>query len=54
MFVLTSWMGMYYLLSNLISLAALTVARYFLADNWIWGKPKVEKDSDKDSIQPLI
>jgi dolichol-phosphate mannosyltransferase len=49
MFVLTSWLGVYYLLSNLISLAALTVVRYFLADNWIWGKSKV----DKDSVQPL-
>lgn len=49
MFGLTTWLGLHYLLSNLVSLAALTVARYLLADNWIWGKPKVVKDT----IRPL-
>ncbi|HMD88553.1 MAG TPA: glycosyltransferase family 2 protein [Anaerolineaceae bacterium] len=43
-YVLTSVLGMYYLLSNLISLAILTVLRYLLADGFIWGKPKT-KDS---------
>ena len=38
LFVLTSVLGMHYLLSNFISLAALTVARYVLADSWIWAK----------------
>lgn len=36
-FVLTSTLGMNYLLSNLISLAILMVLRYGAADRWIWG-----------------
>ncbi len=39
-YVLTAVFGMYYLLSNLISLAALTILRFVLADNMIWGSPK--------------
>ncbi len=39
-YVLTAVFGMYYLVSNLISLAALTILRFVLADNMIWGSPK--------------
>jgi dolichol-phosphate mannosyltransferase len=42
-YVLTTVLGMYYLLSNFISLAILTVLRYFLADGFIWGKPKTKE-----------
>jgi dolichol-phosphate mannosyltransferase len=38
LFVLTTGLGVHYLLSNLISLASLTIGRYALADLWIWGK----------------
>jgi len=31
-------LGVHYLLSNLISLFALTLLRYAVADQWIWGK----------------
>ena len=48
-YVLTSVLGMYYLLSNFISLAILTVLRYLLADGFIWGKPKT-----KDAQIPVI
>jgi dolichol-phosphate mannosyltransferase len=34
---LTSVFGLHYLLANLISLCSLTVARFALADRWIWG-----------------
>ena len=34
---LTSVFGMHYVLANLISLCSLTVARFALADRWIWG-----------------
>jgi len=35
---LTDLAGLHYLISNFISLAVVFVARYFLADQWIWGK----------------
>ena len=44
-YVLTSIFGMYYLMSNLLSLAALTVLRFALADNIIWGRPKAKAES---------
>jgi dolichol-phosphate mannosyltransferase len=37
LYLLTSLIGIHYLISNLISLAALTVVRYAVADNLIWG-----------------
>ena len=36
--LLTSWMGIHYLLSNILSLVALTLVRYALADALIWAK----------------
>jgi dolichol-phosphate mannosyltransferase len=40
LFVLTSALGVHYLVSNLISLLSLTLARYALADVWIWARAK--------------
>jgi putative flippase GtrA len=37
LFVLTEWTGLHYLLSNFIALAASTVARFAIADTWIWS-----------------
>jgi dolichol-phosphate mannosyltransferase len=37
LFVLTSMLGVNYLVSNFISLAAMTLLRYLVADLWIWG-----------------
>ena len=34
---LTSGLGVHYLVSNILSLVALTVVRFMLADAWIWG-----------------
>jgi putative flippase GtrA len=34
---LTSFVGLNYLLSNLISLGVLTIARFAIADTWIWA-----------------
>ena len=34
--LLTSVLGMHYVISNLVTLGALTVARYLFADTWIW------------------
>ena len=39
-FILTSVLSIHYLISNLVSLAALTVLRYLFADKWIWGQTK--------------
>lgn len=41
-YVLTSIFSTHYLVSNLLSLAALTVLRFALADNLIWGRAKVK------------
>ena len=38
LFVLTSVLGMHYLVSNIVSLVALTVIRFGVADAWIWAK----------------
>jgi dolichol-phosphate mannosyltransferase len=37
LFVLTEWAGLHYLLSNFIALAASTLARFAIADTWIWS-----------------
>jgi dolichol-phosphate mannosyltransferase len=37
-FVMTSWMGIHYIASNLISLVLMTVLRFALADSIIWGQ----------------
>ena len=35
---LTSGLGVHYQVSNLISIGAMTVVRYLLANQWIWGR----------------
>ena len=37
-YLFTTYLGMYYVLSNLISLGVLTILRFMLADNFIWAK----------------
>ena len=37
LYALTTWAHIHYLTSNLIVLGAMTVGRFLLADNWIWG-----------------
>ena len=41
--VLTSGLGIHYALSNIISLASLTLLRFALADTWIWAKDRPHK-----------
>jgi dolichol-phosphate mannosyltransferase len=41
--VLTSGLGIHYALSNVISLASLTLLRFALADSWIWAKEHPHK-----------
>jgi dolichol-phosphate mannosyltransferase len=40
MYLFTSVLGIHYIVSNLISIGLLTIARFFLADNVIWTNPK--------------
>ena len=40
---LVSLFGMHYLVANLISLCSLTIARFALADRWIWGSAKTKR-----------
>jgi dolichol-phosphate mannosyltransferase len=37
-YVLTSILGIHYIISNLLSLATLTIVRYMVANKWIWGR----------------
>jgi dolichol-phosphate mannosyltransferase len=41
--VLTSGLGLHYALSNIISLASLTLLRFAVADSWIWAKDRPHK-----------
>jgi dolichol-phosphate mannosyltransferase len=38
--LLTSGLGIHYVISNVLSLAGLTLVRFALADTWIWAKPR--------------
>lgn len=52
-YALTSLLGVFYLISNLISLAALTVARFLLADNLIWGRPAAKAVQARHNTQRI-
>jgi len=41
--VLTSWLGIHYLLSNLLSIAVLTLGRFVLSDRLVWRTPSPSK-----------
>ncbi len=49
-YVLTSLLGIYYLISNLVSLAALTVLRYAFADKLIWEKRSSSMNNSRGSF----
>ena len=38
MSLMVSQLGIHYIISNLVSLFAMTLLRYFVADQWIWNK----------------
>src|SRR5215216_3329574 len=42
--LLTSGLGIHYVVSNVLSLVGLTLARFALADTWIWGKPRPRQE----------
>lgn len=43
LYLLTTILGVHYLVSNLITLLLLTIARFALADSWIWSGAPVER-----------
>lgn len=45
MFLLTSFLGVHYIISNIISLIAIMVVRYTLADKVIWASASTKKES---------
>ncbi len=53
-FVLTSIIGLNYVLSNLVSLGILTVLRFVLADNMIWGQSMAAKKIYSYDIHGLL
>ena len=42
LYLLTSVLGVHYLVSNLFTLLLLTAARFALADSWIWSGPALQ------------
>ena len=48
--VMVDRMGVNYLVANLVSLFALTMLRYLLADQWIWNKDKTKQKKRKQSM----
>jgi len=48
-YLMTSLMGIYYVVSNLVSLALLTVLRFLVADNAIWGKTTSSSRSENST-----
>jgi glycosyltransferase involved in cell wall biosynthesis len=53
-FALTSLLGLNYVISNLISLGILTVLRFVLADNMIWGQSVAAKKIFSYDIHGLV
>src|SRR5215208_3729211 len=42
--------GVHYLIANLVSLFAMTVLRYLLADKWIWNKDKTSTTNEERKV----
>lgn len=52
--VLTSGLGVHYLISNLLSLGALTVLRFAIADTWIWKTRGADEPAHCYDIHGLV
>ena len=50
-YLMTSLLGIYYVISNLVSLAVLTVLRFLVADNAIWGRSSSNSINGKPELQ---
>jgi len=49
-YLMTTVLGIYYVVSNLVSLAVLTVVRFLVADNLIWGQTSSTANSQKSGL----
>jgi len=54
LFLLVSVAGINYLVSNLVSLLALTVTRFAVADGWIWARPLFRRALYRYNIHGLV
>jgi dolichol-phosphate mannosyltransferase len=50
-YLMTTMFGIFYVVSNLVSLAVLTVLRFMLADNLIWGQHSTSAQPRKSGLQ---
>jgi dolichol-phosphate mannosyltransferase len=50
-YLMTTLLGIFYVISNLVSLAVLTVVRFLVADNLIWDQASSSTSSRKSGIQ---
>jgi hypothetical protein len=48
--LLVSQLGVHYVLANLVSLFAMTVLRYLLADKWIWNKNSKKTKEERNNL----
>jgi len=54
LFLLVSVAGINYLAANLVSLLALTLTRFALADGWIWARPRFRQTLYRYDIHGLV
>jgi glycosyltransferase involved in cell wall biosynthesis len=52
--VLTSGLGINYLISNLISLLSLTVLRFGVSDSWIWAETEARRALHRYSVHGVV
>ena len=52
--LLVSQLGVHYLVSNLVSLFAMTILRYLLADKWIWHKHKNRTTGERKAEMSIL
>lgn len=53
LYVLTTVLGVYYLVSNVISLAVMTIARFVLSDGYIWRRNSNSKPTNLKPVRQL-
>ena len=50
MALLVSQLGVHYVIANLLSLFAMTIMRYLLADKWIWHKTQTRTPEERNKL----
>ncbi len=54
--VLTSGLNIHYLVSNLVSIGAMTILRYLFSDTWIWSRsaPATKAADARGAVRPVL